>query len=218
MVPEEGEPKLDWSTFREYVNLFLESDLRTLVIDTAEKAYEACMSYVSRLGGKEHPSDFNDFGKTWSRVETEFDDLLGQVKESGKGLVLLSHEIPKPLTKTTKGMRREDAEVSTLERMQPSLPNGAFKVVQEVCDYVFYYGYRDEHRVITVRSPNDLYWTACGLDECFLDPEGNPISSFKVGNSAKEAYKNLLDAHSNKLFDYDYEPPREKLVLKKKGE
>lgn len=216
MVPQEGEPKLYWEAFKGYVNLFIESDLKTLSVDTVDRAYDACMAWVCRENGCTHPNDQNDFGKTWGMIKREFDDLFGLIHESGKGLIFVSHETPKPLVKTTKGLRREDSTVSTLERMEPSCSKQAFEVIQEICDYVFYYGYRDEHRCITVRSPNDLAWTSCGISNSFLDPNGNPINTFKVG-SAENAYQSLVDAHANKLYDYDYEEPKKEIVFKTKA-
>lgn len=214
-IPQEDEPKLDWGSFKAYVEAFIESeDFDTLVIDTIDKAYEACMDYVCKINGCEHPNDKNDYGKTWQAVKREFDNVLGLIHESGKGLVLISHEAPKPLAKATKGMARDEgASITGLERMEPTCSKQAFEVIQEICDYVFYYGYREEYRCITVRSSNDLVWTACGVADRFLDPDGNPLSTFKVGNSPKDAYDNLLAAYSNQLRDFDYVAPKTKNLI-----
>jgi hypothetical protein len=133
-------------------------------------------------------------------------------------LVLISHETAKPLTKSGgKGLLRDDVKtVLELERFEPSCSKQAFEVIQEICDYVFYYGYREEYRCLTVRSPNDIVWTSCGMGDRFLDPDGNPINTFKVGTSPKEAFQSLIDAHDNKVRDFDYEEPVEKKVFKRK--
>jgi hypothetical protein len=217
MVPQEGEPKLDWQTFKDYAEAFIESqEFQTLVIDTIDRAYECCMEYVCQERGCTHPNDMNDFGKTWSAVKAEFQAVLEVIKDSGKGLVLISHETTKPLNTLGKGLKREGlSKEAVVERIEPSCSKQVFEVVQEICDYVFYYGYREEFR-ITVRSPSDLVWTSCGMGDQFLDPDGNSISTFKVGNNPKDAYKNLIEAHSNKLRDFDYEEPREPKVFKRK--
>ena len=212
MVPEEGGPKLDWNTFLEYVGLAIESDrVSTLVVDTVDRAYDACLTEVCRRAGCKHPQDKNDWGKTWGEVKAEFAAVLQTIQDSGKGLILLSHETPKALTKSTTGFRREDSEKTfQYERMEPTCSKQAFEIIQEICDYVFYYGFREEFRSITVRSPNDLVWTSCGLADQFLDPDGNPLKCFKVGSSPEEAYANLVAAHRNEVFDIDYIPPRKK--------
>lgn len=212
MVPEKDGPKLDWNAFIEYVDLALQADdIDTLVIDTVDRCYDACLQEVCRRAGCKHPQDKNDWGKTWGEVKAEFASVLQLIQESGKGLILISHEAPKPLTKSVTGFRREDAEkVFQYERMEPTCSKQAFEVIQEICDYVFYYGFREEFRTITVRSPNDLVWTSCGLADKFLDPDGNPVKCFKVGSTPEEAYANLRAASENELFDIDYIPPRKK--------
>jgi hypothetical protein len=210
MVPKPEDPRLDWSLFLDYLDLALSSDeVDTVVIDTIDRAYEQCMHYVCKVNGCKHPNDKNDFGKTWGAIKDEFDATLGLIQDSGKGLVLLSHEAPKALNKTSKGLRREDSEAQfQYERLEPTCSKQAFQTVQEICDYVFYYGYTDEYRTITVRSPNDTCWTSCGITDTFLDPEGNPVQSFKVGGTPTDAYKSLLAAHSNELYDVNYIPPK----------
>lgn len=216
MVPGKDEPKLDWQTFKEYAEAFIESDkFDTLVVDTMDRAYDACLADVCRHLGCEHPQDKNDYGKTWNAVKDEFRAVMEVIKASGKGLVLLSHETPKPLNKASKTLKRDGVAAETLlERFEPSCSKQAFEVIQEICDYVFYYGYREEYRCITVRSPNDIVWTSCGMGEQFLDPDGTPISSFKVGNSPKDAYISLQEAYGNQLRDFDYEEPRVPKVFK----
>jgi hypothetical protein len=219
MIPQEGEDKLNWESFRAYVEAFLESEFDTLVIDTVDKAYECCLDWVCKQNNCTHPNDKNDYGKTWGMVKREFDSTLGAIHDSGKGLVLISHETTKQLSRISKGLLRDTGtEQLNLERFEPSCSKQAFEVIQEICDYVFYYGYREEFRCITVRSPNDLVWTSCGFADKFLDPDGNTINAFKVGSSPEEAYKNLIAAHANQIRDFDYVEPREKPLIKKRGE
>jgi len=202
--------KLDWERTLGYVELALEDDsVGTLVMDTVDRMYEQCMIYVCKRAGCSHPNDKNDYGKTWQAVKAEFDALLGVIHDSGKGLILLSHETAKPLTKSSKGLRREDTEaVFQYERVEPTCSKQAFETIQEICDFVFYYGYTDEYRTITVRSSNDIAWTSCGIGDTFLDPDGNAISTFKVGTTPQEAYKSLMSAYNNELYDINYVPPK----------
>jgi hypothetical protein len=216
-VPQKGEDKLDWNKFKDYVDLFLQSDeLQTLVVDTVDKAYEACRDEVCRAKGCTHPNDKNDYGKTWGEVKAEFDALLGVVQDSGKGLILISHEKAKPLGKNVEGLQRGDSEDTyQYMRYEPSCSKQAFEVIEEVCDFVFYYGFESGHRCLTVRSPNDQAWTSCGMDK-FFDPDGVPINTFKVGSSELEAYETLMKAYNNEVRDLEYVPERTTPVFKKK--
>jgi hypothetical protein len=210
MVPKKDEGQLTWETTLGYVELALASDdIQTIVFDTVDRAYERCMEYVCGKLGVKHPNDMNDYGKTWNVVKTEFAALLGVIQDSGKGVVLISHEKAKPLAKKSKGLKREDSDsIFQYERMEPTCSNQAFETIQEICDFVLYYSYTDEYRTITVRSPNDLAWTSCGVGDTFLNPDGSTINTFKVGSSPKEAYQSLLDAYANKAQDIDFKPAK----------
>lgn len=209
-VPQEKGEELDWNSFKSYVELFINSDeYETAVIDTVDRCYDKCLEYVCQENGCTHPNQKNDYGDTWSQVKREFDALLGMIHDSGKGLILLSHETLKPLNKGSKGLVRADAEKAyEFERLEPSCTGQAFGVIQEICDYVFYYGFVDEFRCLTLRSPNDVCWTSCGLSDTFLNPDGTPIRTFRVGNSSDDAYNNLVAAFNNESEDLDYKPPR----------
>lgn len=210
MVPTKDEGPLNWQRMLDYINLATESDeIDTLVFDTIDRCYDACLEHVCRLAGCTHPQDKNDWGKTWTAIKTEFSNVMGAIQDTGKGVIFISHEKPKPLAKTSKGLRREDSEATMqYERMEPTCSNQAFEVIQEICDFVLYYGYTDEFRTITVRSPNDIVWTSCGIGDTFLDPDGNPVRTFKVGTNPKDAYDSLIKAYNNELYDIEYVPPR----------
>ena len=201
----------EYTQFLEYLELFLQSDDHQVgVIDTVDQSYEYCMDYICSSKGINHPNEANDYGQTWRQIKLEIREVFGRIQEAGKGLIFLSHENPKPLNTISKKLQREDEEAhSMFERMQPSCSKGAFEVIEEICDYVFYYGFIEGKRAITVRSPSEVYWTSCGMSDQFLDPDGNPVNTFLVGDTPEEAYKTLLDAHGNKVRDIRYEPPRE---------
>lgn len=218
-VPEKMGEHLDWNMFKDYVELFIESDkFQTLVIDTIDRAYDKCLEQVCKDSGCKHPSDKNDWGKTWGEVRDEFDAVLGLIQDSGKGLIFISHETAKPLTRNIPALQREDSEtVFEYRRMEPSCSKQAFEIIEEICDFVLYYSFVDEYRTITVRSPNDIAWTSCGMER-FLDPDGAQVRSFKVGSSAEEAYSMLLRGYNGELRDMNYVPPRDTPLFKKKGE
>jgi len=67
-----------------------------------------------------------------------------------------------------------------------------------------------------VRSPHEIAWCACGYDGHFLDPNGEQIDKFELGDTPDAAYKSLISAHNNELYDLDYEPPRKSKKKKRK--
>lgn len=207
-VPTKNEPKLDWERFKSYVELFITSDEFEIgIIDTIDRCYICCFEEVCRRYKITSPNQSDNGPAVWDEIAAEFEALLCMIQESGKGLIMLSHEKARPLVTKAKGLKREDDESSfKYERLEPSCKPAAFRFLQEICDYVFYYSYNDEYRTITVRSPNDVAWTSCGLPGKFMDPDGNPLKTFKVGNTPELAYEALQKAYNNELRDYDYIP------------
>ena len=211
-VPQKGEGRLDWSRFKDYLSMFLDSsEFDTAVIDTIDRAYIACYQYICGEYRIKTPEGYASPYTVWDSIASEFESVLSIIQESDKGLILLSHEKPRPLTTKIKGLRREDEENTFLyERLEPSCKPAAFRFIQEICDFVLYYGFMEEYRCITVRSPQDTAWTSCGMADRFIDPEGELINTFKVGKSAQEAYDTLCRANNNEVFDIDYIPKRKK--------
>jgi len=201
----------DWEEVKGYVELFLGDDrFSNLAIDTIDRLYVMCHDFVCRSHGVDNPDGSASPYLIWNEIATEFGGLIYLIKESGKGLILISHSKARPLTIKRKGLKRDELDESVVnyERMDPTCTPAAFKAVQEMADFVFYYGWRDGKRAMIVRSPLNIYWTACGVADKFLDPDGTPLEAFEVGTSPKAAYKSLLDAYNNKLRDIDYVPPR----------
>jgi len=112
-------------------------------------------------------------------------------------------KVPKIMKRETEG---SEVEVK-IGRWEPPYKPAVKRYLEEVCDYVFYYCFEEAKRCMYVRSFEEFCWCACGLDT-FLDPNGNQIEKFEVGNDPYKAYEALLAAHNNELYDLDYEPPR----------
>lgn len=211
-VPQKNEPRLDWDRFVSYVELFIKSDeYSTAVIDTIDRCYICCYEAVCKRNGIASPDQSANGYAIWDEIAAEFEAVLCMLQESGKGLVMLSHEKARPLVTKVKGLKREDEDAGfKYERIEPSCKPAAFRFIQEICDYVFYYSYKDEYRTITVRSPNDVAWTSCGLANKFYDPDGKPLNVFKVGNTPETAFESLIKAYNNELYDFDYIPTSKK--------
>jgi len=202
---------LKWEQFKEYIDLFIKSDEYQMgIIDTLDRCYVECFQYVCHNAGVNHPDQSSRPFEIWDVINQEFEDTLSKLQESGKGLIFLSHEKAKPLVVRSKPLRRDDDddEEKKIARMEPSCKPAGVRAVEEICDYVIYYCFVGNRRVLCVRSPNEYAWTACGFDDHFLDPDGTPIERFEAGDSPQKAYQSLIDAYNNKLRDIDYIPVR----------
>lgn len=222
-VPKKGEPKLTWETFREYRDLLVAGDheFTRITLDTIDEAYEACFDWVCEEGGFSHPAKAPDSVEAWRSIKKEFADVIWDIYEAGIGITFVSHEKAKPLVTKFKGLNREDEEVSQVKisRLEPSCKGQPWEVMQQLASYVFYYGFIEGVRCLTVRSPLDIHWTACERQDTFCDPDGTPILSFRAGTSPKETYEVLQKGFANQLRDVDYIPPakpRKKFKRKKR--
>lgn len=208
-IPGKGQ-KLDWDSALRYRDEICSTDrFQRVTIDTAQACYEACFAWCCKEAGVSHPDSCSRPYELWKVIKQEFFDFVMSFRDGGKGVTFVAHEVVKPLVTKAKGLRRDEIEESTVkyDRMEPKVTGQVLDVITEVCDYVFYYHYHEAKRALMVRSPYDVAWTACGMGETFLDPDGNPINAFELGNSPKEAYDSLNAAFQNERWDIDAIPP-----------
>jgi hypothetical protein len=208
-VPNQGEPQLDWPTFREYIKLFCESsDYQIAVIDTVDRAYDRCFRYVCADLGIKHPDDRGRGGyAVWDVIKDEFESPFIEIKFVNKVFILTSHE---------KDREKGDRDGATWNQTIPSCKPAAWGVAQGMCDFVFHCDFIGGHRVITVRDLDNSSVASCNPEiECFLDPRGAPLRRFKIPNDRTKVFATVNSAFHNKLDDYDYSPPAKPLPAKK---
>lgn len=206
-VPEDGS-LLTWESFREYLDLFCESDeYRYASIDSIDKCYLRCFEYICKKRGCKHPNEMNDFGQTWNAISEEFANAFDQIQDAGKNFVVISHE---------KTRKWENPDGSEIERIDLTTTPSSMDVIKERCEFIFYYGYAGNDRVITIRNDNNKVECAAGMDEFFCSPEGVPLKRFEVPNNPKEVLPTIMKAWNNELHDYDYEPPKTSTSRRKK--
>jgi hypothetical protein len=217
-VPKKGEPKLTWSRALKYRDMVCGSDqFKRINFDTVDQMYNLCFDSTCKDYGCRHPDSASKPYELWNAIAADFKEFVLSFRDEGKGVTFVSHEKIKPLVTKAKGLKRDELEEGAntvkYDRIEPSCTGQVMNIVTEICDYVLYYHYKEAKRAIMVRSPQDVAWTACGMGETFCDPDGNPIECFEAGNSAAEAYENILKAFNNEMYDMDYvPPPREKVA------
>lgn len=231
------------SSFEEaigYRDEFLGNDKYGLcVADTVDRIHEMATAHVLEEAGYSsiNKAPQGDRPSLWNEIAATFGGFFYPFIEEEKGLVLISHEQTRELeNRKVKALKSKMYEAQSgdddddedsacasagekIERIQPSCSPAAFREIEQICNFVFYYGYMGRERCITVRDPGDFVWVSSGDDEHFLDPDGDPIYSFSVGNSPEKAYDDLIAAFNNEVRDINYRPPKKtkRRVVKKKA-
>ncbi len=183
-----------WKEFKQYLSL-LEKDqdlYKRVIIDTVDLAYELCFEYVCKQQGFEHPGD-EEYGKGWNAISTEFANAITRLCKLKCGVVFISH------ANFRKVKRRSGLEYDVIE---PAMKGQARKIVEPIVDMICYYGYstQDDNRVLTILGTDHLV-AKNKIDGHFLTPEGTPIETIPMGDSAQQAHDNFVSAFNNELSD-----------------
>jgi hypothetical protein len=196
--PNKDEPPLTWDRVRRYRDLIVkDSSIEGVSFDTADRMYSLCLEYICNKANCKHPSDKNDYGKTWYLLKSEYEDLIITLLQAGKTVIGLSHSRKREITSITG---------DEFEQVCPTAPDACWTIWKAIADFAFYYGYVNQKRVIYLRG-TELIWASCGTSEDrFLTPKGEPLLYIPVGDSPKGAYKSLVDAFGNKLNGKIYDP------------
>lgn len=177
-----------WIDFKNYIKLLKEdSKFRTIVIDTIDLCYRMCLEYVQKhkLGGN-HPAD-EGYGKGWDKLKAEFSQTISDICKLGKGVIMLSHETEREI-KLWKG--------GSYDLIAPTMSGVARDIIEPMVDIFGYYYYGDdEQRYIKIEGDSESVGGTRLKEAGFF----KGIDRIPMGNSAKEGYKNLCDAFSNKL-------------------
>lgn len=142
----------DWSIFRAGVDLIVAGghQFETVIIDTADRAYDMCMDWVCQERGIEYPGeDANDFGKSWRAVKIEFLEQINRLAQK-VGVVFTSH---------AKESEIKDRSGNKYSRIIPSMSNQARGVIEALVDFAFYAEYFKD------RAGEDIRVFVCQGDE-----------------------------------------------------
>ena len=123
-------PINSWRDFRQYLKLLAEEETKemyqTIVIDTADIAYDYCNDYICKQEGVDAIGDI-DYGKGYGMVEKEFDTALRRILQLEYGLVLISHSTER----TEKNEKGEE-----YSKIEPTLEKRARKICERTCDII----------------------------------------------------------------------------------
>lgn len=125
------EPCGDWQKFKDIVKALREPKYKerykTIVIDTVDLLYQACMDFVCEENNMTYPAD-EEWGKGWAKVRDEFQKGMRHLTAEGYGVVLISH------TKVTEVEIRGRKVPKTV----PTFSGSARRVIMPLVDYIFY--------------------------------------------------------------------------------
>jgi hypothetical protein len=196
-----------WIKFRQFVKA-MEKDEKhgTIVIDTADEAYQRCMEYVCKKMGMDHPSD-EGYGKGWNAVRTEFTRQISRLCRTGKGIVLISHSVEREIKQRQGG---------TYDRIMPTMSGQARDVIESMTDIWCYYGYDGGDRILWIQG-DELISAGNRLDERFrYSDSGERIKQIPMGTSSEESWGAFLDAFNNELPDPVVEAPKPRRKKKRR--
>jgi len=127
-----AQPINSWSEFRQVLRQLKDERAKemfeTIIIDTADIAYDYCTKYICANNNADTVSDI-PFGKGYGLIEKEFDECLRQIVQMGYGLVVISHETDKSFT---------DEGGKQYNKIVPTLDKRANNVLARMCDIIMY--------------------------------------------------------------------------------
>jgi hypothetical protein len=133
----------DWSVFQAGVKLLEKNkgQFKTVIIDTADRAYDLCLDWVCKDRHIEYPSD-DEWGKAWRAVKQEFMEQIHRILQTGRGVVFVSHAREQEI-KTQSGLK--------YTRIFPTMSAQARTVIEALVDCFFYCEYMKDATGQTIR-------------------------------------------------------------------
>ena len=127
-----AQPINSWSEFRKVLRQLKEPEVQakfeTIVIDTADIAYDYCEKYICANAGVDTIGDIG-YGKGYTLVGKEYDEALRSIVQMNYGLVLISHSQDKTFT---------DESGKEYNQIVPTLGTRPRNIVSRMCDIIGY--------------------------------------------------------------------------------
>lgn len=128
-------PIATWPDFLDCCRMIAEGNhqFKTIVIDTIDNLYKFCSQYTLQKHNLQHESDAA-YGKGYALVNGAFERALTALSLLPYGLIMTSHAAEKEVKVPT----------GTEQRIVPTLPNSARKIVMGMADLVLYAEMKEE--------------------------------------------------------------------------
>ena len=127
-----AQPINSWSEFRKALRQLKDPEVQkkfeTIVVDTADIAYDYCEKYICANNNVDTIGDIG-YGKGYTLVGKEFDEALRSIVQMNYGLVLISHAQDKTFT---------DESGKEFNQIVPTLGTRPRNIVSRLCDIIGY--------------------------------------------------------------------------------
>jgi len=127
-----AQPINSWSEFRKVLRQLkdekVQAKFETIIIDTADIAYDYCEKYICANNNVDTIGDIG-YGKGYTMVGKEFDEALRSIVQMNYGLVLISHSQDKTFT---------DENGKEFNQIIPTLGTRPRNIVSRMCDIIGY--------------------------------------------------------------------------------
>lgn len=134
-----AQPINTWAEFRKVLRQLKDEKVKeqfeTVIIDTADIAYDLCEKYICANAkrpdggfGVDSVSDI-PFGKGYTQVAKEYDECLRSIIQMDYGLVLISHSVDKTF---------KDEQGQEYNQIIPTLGNKPRAIISRMCDIIGY--------------------------------------------------------------------------------
>ena len=127
-----AQPINSWSEFRKVLRQLKDPEVQkkfeTIIIDTADIAYDYCEKYICANNNVDTIGDIG-YGKGYTLVGKEYDEALRSIVQMNYGLVLISHAQDKTFT---------DEAGKEFNQIIPTLGTRPRNIVSRMCDIIGY--------------------------------------------------------------------------------
>lgn len=182
---------------------------KSIIVDTADVAADACQKYICNQLGIENIGDGGWSTNGWAKYKKEFEDTFRTLTQLGYAVVFISHEKEKTIKLQTG---------TEYQQMGSSMQTSAMAIVENMSDII---GYAhpvidkngESKRVLSLRSPDNTIRCGCRFRHIVPEIEFSYESLTKALNEAidKEASETNNQFVTNDrqaapiLKEYDYE-------------
>lgn len=187
-IPDRGQFSV-WAQFVRVVDKLILSDkFATVVIDTADLAYELCLNNVVEQAGEDWINEGSlGYGKGFDKADAEFKKQILRITGTGRGVVFISH---------TKSQEFERSTGVKYPKLIPTIKDRGRRFLNGFCDLTGCYLYDGNDRWLVIRGSSGID-AKCRIDGRFLTPAGKQVHSIPMGETSKEAYQNFITAFNN---------------------
>ena len=182
---------------------------KSIIVDTADVAAEACQKYICNQLGIENIGDGGWATNGWARYKKEFEETFRTLAQLGYAVVFISHDKEKTI---------KPQNTTEYQQIGSSMQSSALSIIENMCDIIGYAHQKVEadgsnRRVLTLRSFDNSI--RCGCRFRYIAPEVDfsyealtKALTEAIDKEAAESGKEFITEERNvapivKEYDYD---------------